>query len=92
MSTPSFTVQPHPDVVDTEIDEGETALLHLGTKTYFSLNVTGTRIWQGLKRGLSVPELSACLQQDFDVDAARAEECVTRLVDQLLRHQLARRA
>ena len=92
MSTPLFTVRPHPDVVDTEIEEGETALLHLGTRTYFSLNVTGTRIWQGLKRGLTVSEMSARLAQEFDVDGAHAEECVNGLVEQLVRHELARRA
>jgi len=31
-------VRPDPDVVDTDIDDGEVALLQLGTNTYFSLN------------------------------------------------------
>ena len=90
MSALSLTV--HPDVVDTEIDEGEVALLHLGTKTYFSLNLTGARIWQHLKRGLTLEEMSQRLQEEFDVDAARAQQSVRQLVDELVRHQLAQRA
>ena len=90
MSATSLTV--HPDVVDTEIDEGEVALLHLGSKTYFSLNRTGARIWECLKEGLSLEEVSARLQQEFDVDAARAQQSVLQLVDELVRHQLAQRA
>jgi hypothetical protein len=42
----------HPDVVDTELDNGEMVLLHLESKTYYSLNLTAMRIWQGLKRQL----------------------------------------
>ena len=43
-------VRPHPEVVDTELDADETVLLHLEKKTYYCLNPTGTRIWQGLKQ------------------------------------------
>src|SRR5699024_3655181 len=50
------TLRPDPDVVDTELGEGEVALLHLGTRTYFSLNVTGARVWHHLKRGLTLDE------------------------------------
>ena len=45
-------VRPYSEVVDTELDTGETILLQLESTTYYSLNTTGTRIWQGLKRGL----------------------------------------
>ena len=79
-------------VSSTAIDEQETALLHLGTHTYFSLNVTGARIWQHLKAGLSVTEVSARLQQEFAVDSARAEQSVLRLVEELVHHRLAHRA
>jgi hypothetical protein len=85
-------VQADPDVVDTALDGGEMALLHMGTRTYFSLNPTGARIWQGLKQGLSLHDVSRRLQEEFDVDAERAERSVARLVDELVRHQLAHRA
>jgi coenzyme PQQ synthesis protein D (PqqD) len=84
-------VRPDPEVVDTDIDEGEVALLHLGTKTYFSLNVTGARIWRHLKQGLSLDEVSSRLQAEFDVDRAQADHSVNRLVDELVRNSLAQR-
>jgi hypothetical protein len=80
-----------PEVVDTEIDEGEVALLHLGTKTYFSLNLTGARIWHHLKQGLSLSEVSLRLQEEFHVDGERATGSVNRLVDDLVRNDLAER-
>jgi len=76
-------LRPHPDVVDTDLDGGETALLHLETKTYFSLNETGSRIWQGLKDGLSLAEVSRRLQKEFRIDAAGADESVLRVAAEL---------
>ena len=84
-------VRPDPEVVDTDIDEGEVALLHLGTKTYFSLNVTGARIWRHLKQGLSLDDVSSRLQAEFDVDRAHADRSVNQLVDELVRNNLAQR-
>ena len=42
MITLTQTVHPHPAVVDTALDTGETVLLHLESQTYYSLNTTGT--------------------------------------------------
>ena len=84
-------IRPDPDVVDTDIDDGEVALLHLGTKTYFSLNVTGARIWRHLKEGLSLDDVSGRLQAEFDVDRAQADRSVNQLVEELVRNNLAQR-
>ena len=45
-------VRPHAQVVDTKLDDGEIVLLHLDSKTYYSLNPTGERIWHGLTASL----------------------------------------
>ena len=82
------TVRPHPEVVDTEISAEEVALLHLESKVYFSLNLTGARIWQSLKEGLSLKEVCQRLQDEFDVDAERAERSVLGLVEELLGQNL----
>src|SRR5687767_752605 len=50
--------RPHPEVVDTTLEEQEVVLLQLESMRYYSLNLTGTRIWQGLKQGLSLGEIS----------------------------------
>jgi len=81
-------MRPHPDVVDTDLDGGETALLHLETKTYFSLNATGSRIWQGLKEGLSLAEVSRRLQKEFRIDAEGADASVLRVAAELAEAKL----
>lgn len=81
-------LQPHPEVIDTALETGETVLLHLESTTYYSLNTTGTQIWQGLKQGLSLQEISQRLQAVFDVDAVRAERSVLALVHELSQQQL----
>jgi hypothetical protein len=77
--------------VDTELEEGETVLLHLESKTYYSLNATGTHIWQGLKAGISLQEISHRLQATFAVEGARADRSVLTLVHELVQHQLVQK-
>jgi hypothetical protein len=88
MVTLDHQVRPHPEVVDTALETGDTVLLQLESKTYYSLNVTGTQIWQGLKQGLPLQEVSRRLQGRFEVEPERADRSVLALVDDLLQHQL----
>ncbi|HWQ69547.1 MAG TPA: PqqD family protein [Patescibacteria group bacterium] len=81
-------VCPHPEVVDTELDGGEMVLLHLESKTYHSLNLTGMRIWQGVKEELTLKEVSRRLQEEFEVDADRADRSVLALVTELCQQRL----
>jgi hypothetical protein len=85
-------VRPHPDVVDTPLDDGETALLHLETRTYFSLNATGSRIWQSLKEGLSLAEVSRRLQEEFRIDAEGADRSVLRIASEMAAAKLVQPA
>jgi hypothetical protein len=79
---------PHPEVVDTELQTQETVLLHLTRKRYYSLNLTGTRIWHGMKHGRSLREISQRLQEEFAVDAAHAERSVLRVCVELIQQEL----
>ncbi len=88
MTTLQQRLHPHPDVVDTELDGYETVLLHLETKLYYSLNATGTRIWKSLRQGLSLQEISDRLQEEFVVEADRANASVLALADDLARQCL----
>ena len=88
MVTLDQSVQPHPEVVDTELEAGETVLLHLEHTTYYSLNSTGTCIWQGLKQGLSLRDVSQRLQERFAVAADHADRSVLTFVHELAKHQL----
>jgi hypothetical protein len=76
-------------VVDTQLADGETALLHLQNTTYYSLNLTGTHIWQGLKQGLTLRDISQHLQQHFAVDPEGADRSVCTFVQELVQHNLA---
>jgi hypothetical protein len=78
----------HPQVVDTKLDEGEVVLLHLDSKIYYSLNLTGERIWQGLKDGLTSKDISRRLQEEFDVDPEKADRSVHELVNELSQQKL----
>jgi Coenzyme PQQ synthesis protein D (PqqD) len=88
MKTLDPKLRVHPQVVDTKLDEGEVVLLHLDSKIYYSLNLSGERIWQGLKDGLTPEEISRQLQQEFDVDAERADRSVDELINELTQQKL----
>jgi hypothetical protein len=81
-------LRPHPDAVDTELDTNELVLLHLESKTYYSLNLTGMRVWQGLKQGFSLRDISCRLQKEFEIDSESAERSVLRLAAELSRERL----
>jgi Coenzyme PQQ synthesis protein D (PqqD) len=89
MRTLDETVRPHSQVVDTKLDEGEVVLLHLESTMYYSLNPTGERIWQGLKDGLSLGQISRTLQEEFDVGPEVADKSVLELVNELCEQKLA---
>lgn len=91
MHTLNQKVRPHPEVVDTKLDDSEMALLHLESKIYYSLNGTGVQIWRGLQEGLTLKEISQCLQDEFDVDAERADHSVLKLVDELSQQELVQK-
>jgi Coenzyme PQQ synthesis protein D (PqqD) len=88
MKTLNPRLKVHPQVVDTKLDEGEVVLLHLDSKIYYSLNLTGERIWQGVKGGLTPKEISRQLQEEFDVDAEKADRSVHELINELSQQKL----
>jgi hypothetical protein len=80
--------RPDPDVVATDLGDGEMVLLHLQSKAYYSLNTTGTRVWEGLRKGLTPEEISLRLQEEFHVGAAQADRSVVRLLAELAGQKL----
>ena len=91
MITLEHRVRPHPEVVDTELEGQETVLLHLQSKLYYSLNPTGTRIWQALKQDLTLRQISQLLQDEFEVEAEQSERSVLTLVEDLSQNDLVQR-
>jgi coenzyme PQQ synthesis protein D (PqqD) len=63
-----------PDALAATLSDGA-VLLNLRTKRYYSLNETGTRIWQLLLQGRTEEEIVQALTTEYDVhtDVARNE-------------------
>jgi hypothetical protein len=59
-------------------------LLHLERGHYFTLNETGTAIWDRIGDGAALGELRDALVEQFEVDAETAWRDVVELVDELV--------
>lgn len=81
-----------PDQVVSELLDGEAVVLHLRTGKYFSLNVTGTRMWALLGK---YGDLELALQhlgsefQDVEPGVLRAD--LVTFIDELLSRGLIER-
>lgn len=64
--------------------DGETVLLDLASGAYFTLNETGTLIWERLAAGATPEELATALAEAFAVAHEVARRDVDALVAELL--------
>ena len=83
MFTSHTQLAPHPEVLTTALVDEGVVLLHLQTSQYYSLNVTGAQIWQGIQAQQTVGELSQALVARYALSLAEAEATVQTLVTQL---------
>jgi len=63
-------------------------LLNLQTKRYFSLNETGTRIWEMVQQMVDEETIVATLLTEYDVDEPMARAEVRRILDELIEAEL----
>lgn len=63
-------------------------LLNLQTKRYFSLNETGTRIWEMVQQTADEDTIVATLLDEYDVEDTMARSEVRRILDELIDAQL----
>jgi len=82
------TATPDPQVVCTELRNGESVLLHLGTQSYFTLNKTGTVIWRLMAQGMDLGGVARELSATYQVSRLQAGQNVLDLADQLAAEQL----
>lgn len=75
-------------VVSTELDPTEAVLLHLDNQRYYTLNETGWSIWKHIQKGLTLDQITQELQDEYDVDSSKAEECVKNIIDELVAESL----
>ena len=84
--------KPHPDVSFTSLDESESVLLHMKTKQYYSLNETGTFIWDAFQQGASVQDIAERLTEVYDVELDEAADYVANFFEELSSEGLVQRA
>jgi hypothetical protein len=63
-------------------------LLNLQTKRYFSLNETGTRIWEMVQQTAEEEAIVGTLLSEYDVNEPLARSEVRRILNELLDAQL----
>lgn len=88
MSASTTIAVPEPDVLCTALPNGDSVLLHLGTQTYYSLNETGTQIWQLIGQGLTLEQIWQALEARYEVTEEQARASVMELTNQLATEQL----
>ncbi len=77
-------MQPHPQALFTELDDGTGVLLHLETKFYFTLNPTAVLVWKSLGEGASAGAIADKLTAAFRVERDVAERDVTAILAEML--------
>ncbi|MDJ1181920.1 lasso peptide biosynthesis PqqD family chaperone [Roseofilum casamattae] len=70
--------------------EDEVVMMNLQTDSYYGANTVGTRIWELLEQPLTVGELCAKLQQEFDVDDETCQRDVLPFVEKIIDEKLVR--
>ena len=84
MLAPETILHPHPSLVFTRLDDTEAVLLHLDTKRYYTLNETGTRIWELLQQGCCTQEeIVRALQGDYALTDEDAMPVLVNFMDEL---------
>jgi PqqD family protein of HPr-rel-A system len=71
------------DDVIGEILDGEAVLLHVKTGQYYTLNPSGTRIWQLIEHYGSLERIEQAFCSEFDVDATTAQADISELIARL---------
>lgn len=81
----------HADTASAAV-EGGAVVLHMGTKSYYSLNESGALLWRLLEHGTTEQDAAAELMQLYDVEGAEARQAVARLIADLVVERLVAEA
>lgn len=92
MLAPETVLHPHPSLVFTQLDDTEAVLLHLDTKRYYTLNETGTRIWELLQQSRNAQEIALALQDNYALTDQEALPLLLAFVDELLQEGLVQQS
>jgi predicted ArsR family transcriptional regulator len=78
------TYRSHSAVVSTTIDEDKSVLLHLERQQYYSLNETGSRIWQLLTEGHDHDAIAAAIAEEWAIAESDARCHVRSFLQELV--------
>lgn len=76
-----------PEALVATLSDGA-VLLNLQTKRYFSLNETGTRIWELVQQTADEETIVATLLREYEVEEPMVRTEVRRILDELIEAQL----
>ena len=75
-------VSPRDGVLFQQLQD-EAVLLNLESGQYFGFDPVGTRIWSLLAEGKALPEVASAITAEYEVDAARCEADLLKLLGDL---------
>jgi len=76
-----------PEALVATLSDGA-VLLNLQTKRYFSLNETGTRIWELVQQTADEETIVSSLLREYEVEEPMVRAEVQRILDELVEAQL----
>jgi hypothetical protein len=68
--------------------DGEAVIINLASGMYYSLNGSGSAVWELIEKGCTLAETSGAVQSAFNISAETAERDVSRLWENLLAENL----
>ena len=74
--------------VINETLDGETIIINLETGTYYSINASGSIVWNGAETNISIEQMIERLLSMYDADRAMIEKDVNDLIAFLIAEQL----
>ncbi len=77
------------DAVRWRVVDGEAVLIHVKTTFYYSLNATGTAVWELLAEGdRSLDELVEAVAARFERDPSKVRSDVELFLEQMTKEEL----
>lgn len=80
---PDRSFRTNPDVVATPLEDGDSVLLDLKKRRYYTLNETGSRVWQLVEDGMALSGIITAITEEWDVTAEEAKVHVENLLSDL---------
>jgi hypothetical protein len=84
------TLQRAPDLIAADMD-GETVMLDVESGAYFGLRGVGGRVWDLLEHPQTLPQLTAAIASEFEVDPATCRADLQAFLAKLIDNDLVQR-